>query len=377
MMPASLVLQLMLMCLQSDALTLSAVTPSRAPAEGGTVLTLTGTGFLPGVVVTVGGVRATEIRHLTPTTLTCLSPAGPPGSAVIRVTIPDGRAASLLRGFTYFTPPPVVPLQPERFRRREATPPEPAAPQRADANDPPRGQAPEEATRDSVPFLAVNLQGSWFGGSRATLGGSYGLPSSDRPMGQTLGGLLSAGVRIAHGRDMTLAVGGLFVWRQGVSRDSAWETSTANDCGVFGGPRFRQAAADLEVMDLGVFAQGVLTLAWPVPRIASSLMLGAGAVGSRGTGSFAYREWCPSSPSLGWAGSWENSEWDYGLAATISLGTSVVVWKSTVSWRIGFELAYTLVERMHFSYGAPDSTPHAAGYDPDWYGIQIGIGAAF
>jgi len=80
--------------------TITGVNPPAGPTTGGTVVTLTGTNFCPGAVVTVNGVAATNVSQGGTTTITFTTPAGTAGVATITVTCPAGTATG---GFTYRT----------------------------------------------------------------------------------------------------------------------------------------------------------------------------------------------------------------------------------------------------------------------------------
>ncbi len=81
--------------------TLTSVSPPAGPVSGGTVVTLTGTGFLPGATVTVGGAPATSVTVLTSTRITATTPPHAAGSVAVVVTNGDGNSATLAGGFTF------------------------------------------------------------------------------------------------------------------------------------------------------------------------------------------------------------------------------------------------------------------------------------
>ena len=89
--------------LAPSGLTLSQVSPSIAPNTGGTNLTLTGSGFLSGATVTIGGIPATGVVVLSATQLTCTLPAQPRtcGPAGIVVTNPGNQMVTAASLFTY------------------------------------------------------------------------------------------------------------------------------------------------------------------------------------------------------------------------------------------------------------------------------------
>jgi uncharacterized repeat protein (TIGR02543 family) len=86
-----------------DVPTLSAVTPSQGPTRGGTQLTLTGTGFIPGMGVTVGGAACRSLAIQDQTTATCLTPVSSAGAQSVLVTTPGGTSGA--QPFTYDNQP--------------------------------------------------------------------------------------------------------------------------------------------------------------------------------------------------------------------------------------------------------------------------------
>jgi hypothetical protein len=82
------------------------VTPSSGSSSGGTAITVTGSGFTYGAVVTVGGAAAQNMIVVNGNTITATSPSGPLGAADVVVTNRDGQNSTLTGGFNYTTPPP-------------------------------------------------------------------------------------------------------------------------------------------------------------------------------------------------------------------------------------------------------------------------------
>ncbi len=80
---------------------LTSVSPASGPETGGTTITLTGTSFLSGATVNVGGAAATSVTFVSSTTLTAVTPAGTAGVVSVTVTNPDGQSSTLASGFTY------------------------------------------------------------------------------------------------------------------------------------------------------------------------------------------------------------------------------------------------------------------------------------
>ncbi len=68
---------------------------------GGTAVTITGTEFQPGALVTIGGAAATSIVIVSRTSITIVTPAGTAGARDVVVTNPDGQAVTGTGAFTY------------------------------------------------------------------------------------------------------------------------------------------------------------------------------------------------------------------------------------------------------------------------------------
>ena len=88
--------------------TVVAVSPALGPSVGGTSITITGTGFVSGATVSLGGVPATGVVVASATSITATSPAGTPGSAVVTITNPDTQSSTLSGAFTFQYPAPTV-----------------------------------------------------------------------------------------------------------------------------------------------------------------------------------------------------------------------------------------------------------------------------
>jgi hypothetical protein len=95
-------------------LTLGAVAPAQAEASGGAVLTLTGTGFLAGDVVTLGGIACVDVVVSSPTSLTCTAPVGAAGLVDVVVSGPDSQRAVRANGFLFEQPLSVLGVRPSR-----------------------------------------------------------------------------------------------------------------------------------------------------------------------------------------------------------------------------------------------------------------------
>ncbi|PYX12360.1 MAG: hypothetical protein DMG85_02665 [Acidobacteria bacterium] len=95
--------------------TVTSVSPASGSLKGGTTVTISGTGFNKGAVVTFGGSMATTIVVINSTTILAATPAHPVGTADVVVTnidpatgvIDSGSGGNTLSGgYTYTTAPP-------------------------------------------------------------------------------------------------------------------------------------------------------------------------------------------------------------------------------------------------------------------------------
>ena len=84
--------------------TISGVSPNQGFSTGGTDITITGTGFVDGATVTVGGATATNIVVVSATSITATTPAGTVGAADLVVTNPDTSTTTDTGAFTYLQP---------------------------------------------------------------------------------------------------------------------------------------------------------------------------------------------------------------------------------------------------------------------------------
>ena len=76
--------------------TVSGISPTAGPLAGGTVVTITGTGFTGVTAVDFGTTPATTFTVVSPTSITADSPAGT-GTVDVTVTAPSGTSADLVR----------------------------------------------------------------------------------------------------------------------------------------------------------------------------------------------------------------------------------------------------------------------------------------
>jgi hypothetical protein len=85
--------------------TVSAISPTTGPADGGTAVTVTGTNFRGSTAVNFGAVLATDLIVVSDTSITCISPAGT-GAVDVTVVTPGGTSAKVPADqFTYAAAP--------------------------------------------------------------------------------------------------------------------------------------------------------------------------------------------------------------------------------------------------------------------------------
>jgi IPT/TIG domain-containing protein len=96
----------------NPAPTVSLIAPTSGPTAGGTPLAITGTGFLPGATVSLGGTAATGVVVASATSITATSPSHAAGAVDVVVTNTDGQTGTLSSGYTYTgaNPAPTVTL---------------------------------------------------------------------------------------------------------------------------------------------------------------------------------------------------------------------------------------------------------------------------
>jgi hypothetical protein len=92
--------------------TLSLLNPNHGLASGGTVLTLTGTGFQNGATVSFGGTPAASVTFNNATQLTVTTPAHAAGLVNVVVTNPDTGSVTGVNAFTFDPLPTVSSLSP-------------------------------------------------------------------------------------------------------------------------------------------------------------------------------------------------------------------------------------------------------------------------
>jgi IPT/TIG domain len=85
----------------NPAPTVSSIAPSSGPASGGTAVTITGTGFLAGATVSLGGTAASSVVVGSSTTITATTAAHAAGAVNVVVTNSDSQSGTLPSGYSY------------------------------------------------------------------------------------------------------------------------------------------------------------------------------------------------------------------------------------------------------------------------------------
>jgi hypothetical protein len=85
--------------------TVSGVDPASGPTTGGTAVTITGTNFVSGATVSIGGVPASAVQVLSDTSITAVTGPHAAGTVTAVVQNPDGQSAAKTNAFTYVAPP--------------------------------------------------------------------------------------------------------------------------------------------------------------------------------------------------------------------------------------------------------------------------------
>src|ERR1019366_9249320 len=98
----------------APAPTVTGFTPTHGPASGGTLITITGTGFVDGATGTINGILDPSLTWVSSTTMTILTTPTPVGllDVVAVLTNPDGQSVSLATRFTFDAPPTVTAISP-------------------------------------------------------------------------------------------------------------------------------------------------------------------------------------------------------------------------------------------------------------------------
>src|SRR3984893_3527247 len=87
----------------------TSITPNSGTINGGTGVSITGTGFLAGATVSLGGTAATGVTLVSSTSITPTTPAHAAGAGRGVVTTWGPHSGALTGGYTYNTAPPSNP----------------------------------------------------------------------------------------------------------------------------------------------------------------------------------------------------------------------------------------------------------------------------
>lgn len=92
--------------------TVSSISPVSGPVSGGTLVSISGTDFVTGAAVTVGGSACTSVVVVSATSITCSTSTGSSGQADVVVTNPDTQSGTGAGLFTFIAPPTVSSISP-------------------------------------------------------------------------------------------------------------------------------------------------------------------------------------------------------------------------------------------------------------------------
>ena len=85
----------------NPAPTVTGISPTSGTTAGGTPVTVSGTGFLAGATLSLGGTAASNVVVSNSTTITATTPAHAAGAVTVTVTNTDAQSGSLNNGYTY------------------------------------------------------------------------------------------------------------------------------------------------------------------------------------------------------------------------------------------------------------------------------------
>ena len=84
---------------------ITSVTPNCGGVSGGTSITINGSNFLSGAIVTIGGAAASSVVVVNSNSVTAVTPANTAGATIVQVTNSDGKWSAFTNGFLYSVPP--------------------------------------------------------------------------------------------------------------------------------------------------------------------------------------------------------------------------------------------------------------------------------
>ncbi|HET7213121.1 MAG TPA: IPT/TIG domain-containing protein [Terriglobia bacterium] len=85
----------------TSTFSVNSVSPVSGPADGGTKVTISGSGFQTGVSVSFGGLGATSVSLTNSSSIEAVTPAHNSGSVTVTVTNSSGSSATLASGFAF------------------------------------------------------------------------------------------------------------------------------------------------------------------------------------------------------------------------------------------------------------------------------------
>lgn len=83
----------------------SQISPNSGTTDGGTLITITGSGFMAGATVVIGGAAASDVNVVDSGTIMATTPAHAAGSVDVTVANPDLQSITLINGYSYIAPP--------------------------------------------------------------------------------------------------------------------------------------------------------------------------------------------------------------------------------------------------------------------------------
>jgi uncharacterized repeat protein (TIGR02543 family) len=95
----------------APAPTITSLSPATGSTNGGTDITITGTNFVSGATVKIGGKATSGTTFTNATTLKAKAPAGTAGQVDVVVANPDGKTVTKAKAYTYTSPPVVASLE--------------------------------------------------------------------------------------------------------------------------------------------------------------------------------------------------------------------------------------------------------------------------
>jgi hypothetical protein len=102
----------------------TAILPNTGSTAGGTNVTISGSNFVTGATVSIGGVAATSVVVVSAGSITATTGAHAAGPVSVVVTNPDTQSGALANGFTYTAPlsaPTVTSVSPNKGTRSGGT----------------------------------------------------------------------------------------------------------------------------------------------------------------------------------------------------------------------------------------------------------------